>query len=368
MIFFNQKEMSQDLYCVLGLQKSANASEIKKAYKRLAMKHHPDKGGDEEMFKKISHAYSILSDEKKRNQYDTFGTVDEQEGMNMQNFHDIFENMFGGGGGFETMFGGGNPFGGGMFHMSSNRQQTRKSPEKTITLHVSLEEVFTGKTIQYRLVTKKYSSGSSCSKCGGKGRVQQCMQIGPGIMTQSISECDSCRGSGNEYEDKYAVRKEEIVDIPIPKGIPSGQRLAIRGKGDEYPGLPRGDVIVTVEHKPHSLFRKSTQNPFDIVYHHSISLEEYLFGFSNSLVYLDGKEYTIQYQKEHKLGQPFLFRIKGKGFQYRNQSGDLICSFQLQYPSEQKLEKMKTVLEQPKQTVTESSNKILLTKDNMETI
>ena len=107
MMFFNQKEMSQDLYSVLGLGKEATSAEIKKAYKKLAMKHHPDKGGDEEMFKKISHAYSILSDETKKKQYDTFGTVDEQEGMNMQNFHDIFESMFGGSGGFETMFAGG---------------------------------------------------------------------------------------------------------------------------------------------------------------------------------------------------------------------------------------------------------------------
>lgn len=369
MIFFNEKEMSQDLYSVLGIDKSASTIEIKKAYKKLAMKHHPDKGGDEEMFKKISHAYSILSDETKRKQYDTFGTVDEQEGMNMQNFQDIFESMFGGSGGFETMFGGANPFGGGMFHMSSNQQAVKKSPDKSITLHVSLEEVFTGKTIQYRLLTKKYSSGLSCSRCKGTGRIQQCMQIGPGMMTQSISECDLCRGSGKQYEDKYAVRKEEIVDIPIPKGIPTGQRLAIRGKGDEYPGLARGDVIVTVQHKPHSTFKKSVQNPFDILYEHYISLEEYLFGFSNWITFLDGNKYSIHYGKEQKLEQPMLFRIKGKGFKYRNQCGDLICHLKLQYPTEKSLQKIKTVLQEPPTiSIPDCTHKILLTKQNMDNV
>ena len=366
-MFFNQKEMSQDLYSVLGLGKEATSAEIKKAYKKLAMKHHPDKGGDEEMFKKISHAYSILSDETKKKQYDTFGTVDEQEGMNMQNFHDIFESMFGGSGGFETMFAGGGPFGGGMFQMGSNRQ-TKKSPDKTITLEVSLEEVFTGKTIPYRLVTKKFTSGLTCSKCQGRGRLQQCVQIGPGIMTQSISECEVCKGSGKIYEEKYATRNEEIVEIPIPKGIPSGQRLAIRGKGDSFPGLPRGDVIVTVVHKQHNLFQKSLQNPFDVVYQHPISLEKYIFGFSDSIKYLDGKDYSIHYEKPENSSHPLIFRIKGKGFHYRNQSGDLICHLKLQYPSDTTLKKIQNILERPKISLHRSSHQIMLTKQNAENL
>jgi len=359
--------MTQDLYSVLGLTKSATSPEIKKAYKKLAMKHHPDKGGDEEMFKKISHAYSILSDENKRKQYDTFGTVDDQEGMNMQNFQDIFENMFGGGGGFETMFGG-NPFGGGMFHMSSSNRPSEKSPDKIITLHVSLEEVYTGKTIKYRLVTKKYTSGTSCKTCEGKGRVQQYMQLGPGMMTQSISPCTVCKGSGKQFEEKYAIHKDEIVDIPIPKGIPSGQRLAIRGKGDEYGGLPRGDVIVTVQHKPHSTFQKSVKNPFDLLYKQTISLEDYLFGFSCCVPFLDGKQYQLTYDKNQKLDQPFQFRIKGKGFQYRQNSGDLICSFQLKYPSSETLNTLQNVLPPPSKNTKVSENTILLTKQCIDNI
>lgn len=358
-----KKKMSEDLYSVLGVAKNATASQIKKAYKKLAMKHHPDKGGDEEMFKKISQAYSVLSDENKRKQYDTFGTVDEQEGMNMEHFQNIFENMFGGGG-FETMFGG-SPFGGGMFQMGGKQQESRKSPDKAITLHVSLDEVMSGKTIQYRILSKKYSTGTSCRICEGKGRIQQYMQIAPGMMTQSISTCGECQGSGKKYEDKYAIRKEEIVDIPIPKGIPSGQRLAIRGKGDEYPGLPRGDVIVTIQHKPHPTFQKSTRNPFDIVYTHNISLEDYLFGFSHSINFLDGKQYTFQYNENQKLGQPFQFRLKGKGFNYRNNSGDLILHFPLKYPSDKVIQKLQTILDKPKRNTT-TINSISLTKSIIE--
>lgn len=360
-----KKKMSEDLYSVLGVDKNASVNEIKKAYKKLAMKHHPDKGGDEEMFKKISQAYSVLSDENKRKQYDTFGTVEEQEGMNMEHFQNIFENMFGGGG-FETMFGG-SPFGGGggMFHMGGRQQETRKSPDKAITLHVSLEEVFSGKTVQYRLVSKKYSTGTSCSTCDGKGRVQQYMQLAPGMMTQSISSCGDCQGSGKKYEEKYAIRKEEIVEIPIPKGIPSGQRLAIRGKGDEYAGLPRGDVIVSIQHKVHSTFQKSTKNPFDIVYTHKISLEDYLFGFSHSIQFLDGKQYTFHYDNKQKLEQPFQFRLKGKGFNYRNNIGDLIFYCRLEYPSEKIIQKIQTVLEKPKKNTT-TSNSISLTRNIVE--
>jgi DnaJ family protein A protein 2 len=356
--------MTQDLYSVLGITKEASQSDIKKAYKKLAFKHHPDKGGDEEMFKKISHAYSILSDEAKRKQYDTFGTVDEQDGMNMQNFQDIFESMFSGqGGGFETMFGGG-PFGG-MFQMASNRQ-SEKSPEKHINLKVSLEEVFTGKTIPYRLLTKKYTSGMTCVNCQGKGRLQQCVQIAPGMMTQSISNCTVCKGSGKTYDEKYAIRKEEIVEIPIPKGIPSGQRLAIRGKGDEYSGIERGDVIVTVEHKPHSTFQKSSRNPFDIILKHSIRLDEYLFGFSHYFTFLDGKTYSIQYEGNQKLEQPFLFRIPGKGFQYRNNSGDLVCSLELQYPSSDTIQDLWGIFKGVPEHVKSTDNQIILSKQNSE--
>ena len=154
----------------------------------------------------------------------------------------------------------------------------------------------------------------TCSKCQGRGRLQQCVQIGPGIMTQSISECEVCKGSGKIYEEKYATRNEEIVEIPIPKGIPSGQRLAIRGKGDSFPGLPRGDVIVTVVHKQHNLFQKSLQNPFDVVYQHPISLEKYIFGFFWFDKVLGRKGLFYSLWKTWKQLTPAHFSNKRKGF------------------------------------------------------
>ena len=131
----------ENLYDVLGVSKEASETDIKKAYRKLAIKHHPDKGGDEETFKKISEAYGILSDKDKKRQYDMFGTYDSVPMDNMPNFNDIFEGIFGGrgSGSMEQMFGG-------MFGGMGGRPQ-QKGKDKTITLRVSLDEVYQGKTI-----------------------------------------------------------------------------------------------------------------------------------------------------------------------------------------------------------------------------
>ena len=307
--------MSSNLYEILGVEKDSTDTDIKKAYRKLAIKHHPDKGGDEETFKKISHAYGILSDTDKRKQYDMFGTYDDSLPQNMPNFNDIFENIFQGGG-MGQMFGG-------MFGNSMEKKQ--KSKDKSITLSVSLDEVFLGKTIKYRLLRKKYLDGSECKNCDGKGKQIQMIQLGPGIITQNIMCCPICNGSGIEYNEKFSTVEEEIIDIPIPKGIPSGQRLAIRGKGDQYGSLPPGDIIVTIEHKPHSNFETSKRNVLDIIYRKNITLYELMYGFNFTFEFLNNEMFSIKSnQGIHLIEKPLCYRIPNKGFSYKNIQGDLL--------------------------------------------
>lgn len=310
--------MKDNLYEILGVSKDVNATDLKKAYKKLAIKHHPDKGGNEEEFKKISEAYSILSDEDKRKQYDMFGTYDDSN-IQMPNVNEMFSELFGGSHPFSAFFGG-NPH---------QRNLQKKGKNKNIELEVSLEEIFNGKTINYRLLKKIWSSCEKCKHCDGKGQKVEMRQMGP-MITQNIQQCHFCSGNGDIYNEKFANVKEQIIQIPIPKGIPNGHRLAIRGEGDLYGNLPPGDVIVTIKYKHHKNFSISN---FDIIYNIHLTFEEFLFGFEKSIKYLDGNEITFY-------SENILFPvinsnpqkiIKRKGLCYRNNIGNLILQFHLNF-------------------------------------
>lgn len=314
--------MKEDLYEVLGVGKKATAPELKKAYKKLAMKHHPDKGGNEEEFKKVSEAYSILSDDDKRKQYDMFGTYDNSN-VDMPDFNDIFSGMFGGGAGgahpFSAFFGG-NPL---------QRNLQKKGKNKNIDLEVSLEEVFSGKTINYRLLKKIWQSGEKCKQCDGKGQKVEMVQMGP-MITQNIQNCPFCSGSGDIYNERFAKVSEQILQIPIPKGIPNGHRLAVRGQGDLYGNLIPGDVIVTVKYKHHKNF---TISNFDVTHNIHLTFEEFLFGFEKTIRYLDGNDITFY---SDNVLFPVLKSnpqkiINRKGLSYRNNIGNLILQFHLNF-------------------------------------
>ena len=338
--------MDLNLYEILGVEKNSSETEIKKAYRKLAIKHHPDKGGDEETFKKISHAYGILSDPDKKKQYDMFGTYDDSLPQNMPNFNDIFENIFQGGN-MGQMFGGmfGNPM-----------ESKKKGKDKNINLDVSLEEVYSGKTIKYRLLRKKYLDGDKCSTCDGKGKQIQMIQIGPGIITQNITTCPACNGNGTMYNEKFSTIDEEIIDIPIPKGIHNGSRLAIRGKADQYGTLPPGDIIVTIRHKPHSVFESSKRNPLDIVFRKNLTLYQLIHGFSFHFEHLDNSSIFIKSSKGIRfIEKPLCFRIEKKGFSYKNITGDLLLFFKISIPKS-----VDDIKEIPTEEIIHSTNTIYI--------
>ncbi len=270
--------MSEDYYDILGVSKDASQEEIKKAYRKKAHKHHPDKGGDEEKFKKVNQAYQVLSDEKKRKQYDQFGKAGAKG-----------RGGFGGrGGGFQGNFQGaefnaedlgdifGEFFGGGGF---SGRSRKQKGGNIQIDMAITLEEAFTGVEKKKSLKKKNQcetcngsggnpdSGTETCSKCNGNGKVRQEKRTILGNISQTVT-CPDCNGSGKTYKKDCddcngQGWKEEIkkVKIKIPAGIKSGQTLKVSGEGQAAgPGTIPGDLLVNINVKEHDKFKRDGDN------------------------------------------------------------------------------------------------------------
>ena len=335
----------RDYYEVLGVDKSAGASEIKKAYYKLAKKYHPDVNpGDaeaEKNFKEINEAYAILSDEDKKAKYDQYG-------------HAAFENGGAGGGygaGFEgfdfgdifsSFFGGG--FGGGT---SSRRNAPQRGEDVYARITLSFEEAVRGckKDITYGRVqkcaecdgsgAKKGSSVDTCKKCGGSGqiRVQQRTMLG---MMQSMRECDECRGKGKIIKEPCSncrstgyVKLSKTVSVTIPAGINDSNNISLRGMGnDGRNGGPSGDLIISVSVKPHAVFERDGS---DIYCDVPINYWEAVLGDEIEIPTLEGKEkFTIP--EGTQTGTTFT--LKGRGINRVNSSyrGNLYITVNVDVP------------------------------------
>lgn len=269
----------RDYYEILGVSKSATPDEIKKAYRNLAMKHHPDKGGDAEKFKEISESYAVLSDPQKRSSYDQFGhegfsqqysQEDIFRGAHFEDFEDLFKRAgFGGGAsGFEDMFGEFFGFGSG-----SRRGRRQRGANLVTELEITLEQAAKGVKKEIPIKHTRMCSrcrGSrgepasgveTCNQCRGSGQMQQTRQAGmmrfvtvvtcnkcsgEGIIIKE--PCKSCKGSGTEY-------REEVISATIPQGIENGMQLRLEGLGEAGPG-GTGDLYITVYVKKHDLFER----------------------------------------------------------------------------------------------------------------
>lgn len=259
---------TEKLYETLGIEKSATEQEIKKAYRKAAIKHHPDKGGDEHKFKEISAAYEILSDPEKRKTYDQYGLegLDEGAGGAAARGEDLFSMFFGGGG-------------------RSRRGGPRKGPAVNHPIKVSLEDLYNGKTVKLA-VNRKTIVGESkvCSKCKGQGAVMEVRQIGPGMITQMQRTCDACGGIGHEAKTKT---ERKVLEVHVEKGMRHNQKITFPGMADETPGVETGDVNFIVQEKEHELFKRKGA---DLLVTKDISLNQALTGFavSGSLASLYG--------------------------------------------------------------------------------
>ena len=283
--------MDNEYYELLGVTRSAGDDEIKKAYRKLALKNHPDKGGDPEVFKKISEAYSVLSDADKRRRYDQFGKG--AAASEMPDPSEMFNSFF-------------NTF----------RPQQQRT-HQTMDLPISLEEIFAGKrktiTITRRVVDQ--SKVDQCTTCGGRGMRVAVQMVGPGVFQQHASPCGDCGGKGHSLRSEDAMRTvEEEVVIDIPRGSSEGERFIIRGKTDESPGQPPGDLVFVLKYKKHHVFMVEENG--DLGFELRVNLLEALTGFTRLVRHLDGT--VLKVGKEGVVVKPGeVFTIPGEGLKPR---------------------------------------------------
>lgn len=318
----------RDYYDILGVSKSSSPDEIKKAYRKLAIKYHPDKNpGDkeaEEKFKEAAEAYEVLSNPEKKQRYDQFGHAGTSGAgsyggghMNMEDIFSQFGDIFGGGSPFESFFGGG--------HSGGSRRAARGTNLR-IKVKLNLEEIAKGaeKKIKVnKLVVcstcdgtgaKDKSSFHTCNTCGGAGSVRRVTNTILGQM-QTTSTCPTCNGTGTQITSKCTVchgdgvvRGEETISINIPAGVSEGMQLSMSGRGNAAPngGIP-GDLIILIEEVPHETLKREGNN---VVYDLHISFLDAVLGSSVEVPTIDGKA-KIKIEPGTQGGK--ILRLKGKG-------------------------------------------------------
>ena len=327
--------MKKDFYEILGISKSADASEIKKAYRKKAIEFHPDKNPGnaeaEEKFKLAAEAYEVLSDPQKKAKYDQYGHQafdgggygGGHGGMNMDDifsqFGDIFGSAFGGGGGGFSGFGGG------------GGQRRVKGSNLRIKVKLTLEEIANGVDKKVKVKRKVQASGVSyktCSTCNGQGQVMRVTNTILGRM-QSATTCTTCGGSGQILDKKPAnadaqglIIEDETVSIKIPAGVAEGMQLKVANKGNEAPGsnsIP-GDLIVVIEEVEHESLKREGENLHLDLY---ISFSEAVLGVSKDINAVNGK---VRIKLEEGIQSGKILRLKGKGIPSLNGygNGDLL--------------------------------------------
>lgn len=365
----------RDYYEVLGVDKNASAADIKKAYRKIAIKYHPDRQGDkseaekkeaEEKFKEAAEAYAVLSDDKKRQQYDQFGF----DGPNMGggfgggagfDINDILNSVFGNGfdfgGGFGDFFGGGRRGGGGS--------RVHRGSDLRLKVRLNLQEVATGVTKKFKVrkdvpCTQCKGSGAAdgsgtetCHTCHGSGVVIQQQRSMFGMM-QTQSVCPTCGGEGKVIKNKCTkcngdgiVRGEEIVEINIPAGVQDGMVVNAPGKGNagKHGGVP-GDIKVFIEEEPNDTFMRDGK---DLIYNLLLDFPTAALGGEVNIPSIDGAKFKVKIEPGTQPGKTLRLRGKGlpsvQGYGYGN--GDILVNINVYVPKtlskseKQELEKMR---------------------------
>ena len=340
----------RDYYEVLGVDKNVSPEELKKAYRKLALKYHPDRNpGDkeaEEKFKEAAEAYDVLSNPDKKAKYDQFGHAGldgaaggfSGQGMSMDDifssFGSIFGDFFGGGGGFgfSSRGGGGRP--------------TSRGSNLRIKVKLTLEEIEQG--VEKKIKVGKYvqcktcggsgarnNSFETCSHCHGTGMITEVRRSIFGQM-QTQSACPYCGGQGRIIKDKChdchgdgIVKSEEVITINIPAGVSDGMQLSMRGQGNAAPhGGVAGDLIIQVEEIPHEMFERQDNNLF---YNAFITFSEAAMGGTIEIPTLKGK---VRVKIDQGTPSGKVIRLKGKGLPDLNgySRGDMLVSINVWVP------------------------------------
>jgi molecular chaperone DnaJ len=340
----------KDYYEVLGVSKGATAQEIKKAYRKMAVKFHPDKNpGDtaaEEKFKEAAEAYEVLSDEDKKTKYDRFG-------------HAAFDGA-GGGGGFGGGFGGGMNMddifsqfgdifggGGGGFGGGGSRQRRVKGSNLRIRVSLTLEEIANGVEKKIKVKRKVQASGTTyktCSTCNGTGQVMRVSNTILGRM-QTAATCTSCSGTGQQIDKKAAgtdahglATSEETVSVKIPAGVVDGMQLKVSGKGNDAPGNGvAGDLLVLIEEQDHPELKREGDNLHYDLY---VGIPDAVLGISKEINTVTGK---VRIKLDAGIQSGKILRLRGKGIPSINGygKGDLLVHVNVWTPQELNKEQRK---------------------------
>ncbi|GJN94447.1 hypothetical protein Rhopal_007527-T1 [Rhodotorula paludigena] len=362
------------LYDALGVSPDASDSEIKKAYRKLALQHHPDKqasgSGDATRFQEIQHAWEVLSDPNARADYDAFGEKGAGGGPGgpggfdeADMFEDFFAEMFGGGGGG---FGRGPPPGGAGAGGRPRQKRKTQTPPSEVELPVTLEELYTGcaKHLSVeRTRTCGTCSGSgakpgrqakACVKCNGQGQTFAMKQMGPYIQRVPM-RCNGCEGRGLKVRDQdvckkckgaRTIKEKKRVDFHLERGLHFGEKIVISGEGDESPDSSApGDLHIVVRPLPHPTFTLLPPNrpdrPADLSTTLSLTLSESLLGFSRLiLIHLDGRGLRVTQPAPGQRGWRVLKSgdevvVPGEGMWRKGNQGDLLVKIEVAMPDEQ---------------------------------
>jgi len=339
-------------YKELDVTKDVTTADVKKAYRKLAIKHHPDKGGDPEKFKAISRAYEVLSDPEKRSAYDQYG----EEGLDgsASNASDIFDLFFGGG-------------------QRSRRPPAgkRKGEDIVSSLKCTLEQIYSGATrklaINKDVICPECTGRGGpegckvdCKDCNGQGVRIQIRQMGP-MITQTQSACNSCSGEGKIMREDLrckkcrgqgVIKERKVLEVHIDKGVPNRHKIVFSSEADEKPGEIPGDVVFVVEQSDHGVF---TRNGIHLRMTKTITLVEALTGFEFTLTHLDGRKLLITSRPGEITKPKDVKMVKEEGMpSHKNPfvKGNLLIDFEVVFPEKSQLsaetrKKLREILPKP---------------------
>lgn len=341
-------KMAKDYYKILGIEKGASKDEIKKAFRKLAHEFHPDKkGGNEEKFKEVNEAYSILSDDSKRAQYDQFGQYtgaggqaggfnwNDFAGQGGFDFSGFNQGGFGQGFDFSEIFG--DFFGGG-------RSRAKRGRDISIDLELSFEDAIFG--VERNVVINKISTCNVCSgtgakkgsetvtcgTCNGKGKLREMKRTIFGSIEVSHT-CETCYGSGKVPKEKCdfcggvgVLKKEEEVRIKVPSGIDNGEMIRLTGAGEAVKGGQAGDLYIKVHVRSHKIFRKEGN---DLIMNLEVRLSDAILGADYPVETLDGRA-VLKIPEGTNTGD--ILRIKSKGVPSGRSRGDILAIVKVLIP------------------------------------